>query len=175
MTEASEQQTLDLGEYRGKQITDTAVKILNQTGGFHPETEMAEPRIFEMDEEFTIAARVVVTDHNIKRILSRKDDDPDRLQLLQTWLMGTIAVIPDTGNVKKELDKVAAANARREAAAEEAKAAKRGKSVRRGHLRSVGSSIEEALQGATPEGVVDTDPAGVGRPAPDGVDTEVSE
>ena len=99
---AAEQPTLDLGNYRGQNITDTAVKILNQTGGFHPSTEMDEPRIFEVDEELTIAARVKVTDHQIKRILSKKDDDPDRLQLIQTLVMGTVAVIPDTGSVKKE-------------------------------------------------------------------------
>lgn len=149
---AVEQPALDLGDYRGQGITDTAVKILNQTGGFHPSTEMNEPRIFEVDEELTIAARVKVTDHQIKRILAKKDDDPDRLQLIQTLVMGTVAVIADTGNVKKELDRIEAQRAAVEKAAKEAKAKpakKRG--VTRGGLRAVGSSIEEALQGATPE------------------------
>lgn len=117
----AEQPTLDLGNYRGQNITDTAVKILNQTGGFHPETDLAEPRIFEMDEEITIAARVKVTDHNIKRILAKKEDDEDRLQLIQTLVMGTIAVIPDTGAVKKELDRVEQAEADRQKARDAAK------------------------------------------------------
>lgn len=123
MTDAAEQTTLDLGDYRGKNITDTAVKILNQTGGFHPQTDMADPQIMEMDEEFTIAVRVKVTDHHVKRIEAKREDEEDRLQLLQTWTMGTVAIIPDTGATKKELD---AAERRREAAdkaAEKAKAA----------------------------------------------------
>jgi hypothetical protein len=148
---AAEQPTLDLGDYRGQNITDTSVKILNQTGGFHPQTEMSEPRIFEIDEEITIAARMRVTDHHIKRILAKGDDDPDKMLLLQTMVMGDVAVIPDTGSVKKELDRVAAQRARAEAAAKEAKE-KKGSKAKRGHLRSVGSSIEEALQGASPEG-----------------------
>lgn len=156
MTEAVEQTTLDLGDYRGQNITDTSVKILNQTGGFHPQTEMSEPRIFEIDEEITIAARVRVTDHHIKRILAKGDDDPDKMLLLQTMVMGDVAVIPDTGSVKKELDRVAAQRARVETAAAEAKKAKSGGKAKRGHLRSVGSSIEEALQGASPEGTVET-------------------
>lgn len=150
MTAAEEQQTLDLGDYRGQNITDTAVKILNQTGGFHPQTDMAEPEIKEMDEEFTIAVRVKVTDHHIKRILARKDDDEDRLQLLQTWTMGTVAVIPDKGEVKKELDATEARRAATEKAAAKVKATakKAARPARQargaGKLVSIGDSLQEA-------------------------------
>lgn len=123
MSNAAEQPELDLGDYRGQNITDTAVKILNEKGGFHPETAMAEPRIYEIDEEITIAARIRVTDHHVKRILSAKEDDEDRLQLLQTWVMGTVAIIPDTGATKKALDQTEERAKQRDAAAERAKKA----------------------------------------------------
>jgi hypothetical protein len=159
MTAAPQQQTLDLGDYRGQNITDTAVKILNQTGGFHPQTDMAEPEIKEMDEEFTIAVRVKVTDHHIKRILAHKDDEEDRLQLLQTWTMGTVAVIPDTGTVKKELDATEARRAATEKAAEKAKATvkKATKPARgprgAGKLVSIGDSLQEAANAGKIPGV----------------------
>jgi hypothetical protein len=147
---AAQQPTLDLGDYRGQNITDTAVKILNQTGGFHPQTDMAEPEIKEIDEEFTIAARVKVTDHHVKRILAKKDDDPEKLLLLQTWTMGTVAVIPDTGAVKRELDATEARRAAEEKVAAKVKGAakKAARPARQargaGKLVSIGDSLQEA-------------------------------
>lgn len=150
MTDAAQQPTLDLGEYRGKNITDTAVKILNQTGGFHPQTDMAEPQIMEMDEEFTIAVRVKVSDHHIKRIMGRGDEE-DRLQLLQTWTMGTVAIIPDSGTTKKELD---AAERRREAAEKASAKAKEAAKPKRA-ARSPGADvvpISDSLQQVSDKG-----------------------
>lgn len=148
MSQAAEQPSLDLGDYRGQNITDTAVKILNEKGGFHPQTAMAEPRIFELDEEFTIAARVRVTDHHLKRLLATADDEDDRLQLLQTWVMGTIAIVPDTGTTKKELDRVEAAQREAEEAATKAKAkAKEAAKAARGPQGSAKVvSISDSLQ-----------------------------
>lgn len=147
---AAEQPTLDLGDYRGRAITGTAVKLANATDGFHPQTAMSEPRIFEIGEELTIAVRVVVTAHGVQAVKSEKDDEELKgTSIIQTWKCQTVAIISDAGPVKKALDSVAAA----EKAAAEAKAraakkpAGRKPGVRRGQLRSVGSSLEEALQG----------------------------
>jgi hypothetical protein len=146
-----EQPELDLGDYRGQGITDTAVKILNQSGGFHPETAMAEPRIFEIDEELTIAARVKVTDHHVKRILAKSEDDEDRLQILQTLVMGTVAIIPDTGATKKELDRVEAAqSAREKARAAARKAATKPERAPQGSAKVV--SISDSLGDAAAKG-----------------------
>jgi hypothetical protein len=154
MTDAAQQSTLDLGDYRGQNITDTAVKILNQTGGFHPQTDMAEPQIMEMDEEFTIAVRVKVTDHHIKRIEAKAEDDDDRLQLLQTWTMGTVAIIPDTGPVKRELDQVETRREQAETAAAKAKAkAKEAAKPKRGPRGKADVvPISDSLQAASDAG-----------------------
>lgn len=168
MTAHAEQPTLDLGDYRGKNIIRTAVRLQNSTDGFHPSTDLDEPRIFELDEEMTVAIRIRVSAHHPKVIEKGEDDEIGMVDLLQDFKCGTIAIIADTGNVKKALDTV---EARRKAADDAAKKAKakakapKKSPVRRGALRSVGSSIEEALQGSTPEGAqtdgdgfTDTDP-----------------
>lgn len=158
MTAAEEQQTLDLGDYRGQNITDTAVKILNQTGGFHPQTDMAEPQIFEIDEEFTIAVRVKVTDHHVKRYEAKGEDDEPRLQLLQTWTMGTVAIIPESDKVKKELDLTESRRAAVDKAAAKAKetvkkAARPARKPRgTGQLVSIGDSLQQAAdEGKIPQ------------------------
>ena len=133
------QPTLDLGDYRGRSIIQTAVKLANTNDGFHPSTEMDEPRIFEIGEELTIAIRVKVIDHHPKLI--EKGDDEGGLEMVQTFKCGTVAIIADAGNVKKELDKVA----ERRKVVEAAKKSTKGKPVRRGHLAAVGSSLEAAL------------------------------
>lgn len=138
---AVEQPSLDLGEYRGKNIIETAVKLANSNDGFHPSTDLDEPRIFELDEELTVAIRIKVTAHNPKLI--EKGDNAGGVELLQTFKCGTIAIIPDTGKVKQALDTV---EQRRKAAEDAKKATAKKPAVRRGTLRSVGSSIEEALQ-----------------------------
>jgi hypothetical protein len=156
MTSPAEQPTLDLGEYRGKNILRTSVKLANSNDGFHPSTDLDEPRIFELDEELTVAIRIKVTGHNPKLIEKGEDAELGMVELLQTFKCGTIAIIPDTGTVKKALDTVEA----RRAAARAAEAAKKpaAKKVRRSHLAPVGESLEAALQ--TDDGYTDTDPPG---------------
>lgn len=143
---AAQQPSLDLGEYRGKNILETAVKLANSNDGFHPSTDLDEPRIFELDEELTVAIRIKVTEHHPKVI--QKGDNAGAVELLQTFKCGTIAIIPDTGAVKKALDQVEVRRTQAEEAAAAAKARKAPKKpVRRGALRSVGDSLAEALEG----------------------------
>ena len=146
MTAEAVQPQLDLGEYRGKNIIRTFVKLLNSSDGFHPATDLDEPRIFELEEELTVAIRIKVTSHHPKLIT--KGDDEGQLELGQDFKCGTIAIIPDTGTVKKALDSV---EERRKAAEAAAKAAK-AKKPRRARLaavtdepKAVGASLQEAL------------------------------
>jgi len=151
MTAEAVQPSLDLGEYRGKNIIRTYVRLLNSSDGFHPATDLDEPRIFELEEELTVAIRIKVTAHHPKLIT--KGDDEGQLELGQDFKCGTIAIIPDTGTVKKALDTV---EERRKAAEAAAKAAKAGQ-PKRGRARlaavaepkAVGESLQEALQPGT--------------------------
>lgn len=162
---AAQQPSLDLGDYRGKNILRTAIRLQNTNDGFHPSTDLEEPRIFELDEELTVAIRIKVSGHHPKVIDKGDDDEIGMVDLLQDFKCGTIAIIPDTGKTKQALDQVEARRKAADDAAKKAKAKTKKAPVRRGALRSVGNSIEEALQGATPpqavetpDGFTDTDP-----------------
>lgn len=140
MTEPADQPTLDLGDYRGKRIKATKVKLANASDGFNPSTSLESPRIYEIGERLVLAVEVVVSAHQPKAI--DLDSDDVALELLQTFKCGTMAVVPRR-SVSKELN--AAERARAEAI--KAKAAnKPAPKVRRGTLRAVGSSLEEAMQ-----------------------------
>lgn len=144
---AAQQPSLDLGEYRGRNILETAVKLANSNDGFHPSTDLDDPRIFELDEELTIAIRVKVTGHAPKLI--EKGDNEGGVELLQTFKCGTIAIIPDTGKTKQALDAVEAKRKANEAAATKAKAtAKKAASPPRraagsGKVVSIGDSLQQ--------------------------------
>ncbi len=149
---AAEQPSLDLGEYRGRNIIQTAVKLANTNDGFHPQTEMDEPRIFEIGEELTIAIRVRVTDHHPKLI--EKGDDEGALEMVQTFKCGTVAIIADTGKVKTELDAVERRRTAAEAAAARAKAAakKAAKPARAARGKAEVVPISSSLQEASDKG-----------------------
>lgn len=165
MTDAAEQSTLDLGEYRGKAVTQTKVKLLNASDGFDPSTSMDNPQVYEIGERLVLAVEVVVEAHQPKAI--DLDDEDLKLLLIQSFRCGTMAVIPRKA-AAKQLDAAVKAKADAEKAKEAAKPKKKAP-VKRGHLRSVGESLEEALQGAaeTEDGYTDTDPNA-------GLDPEVS-
>ncbi|MGA9527154.1 MAG: hypothetical protein WBS24_03450 [Terriglobales bacterium] len=142
----AEQPTLDLGDYRGRGIAETAVRLQNTNDGFDPQTQMDEPRIFEIDEELTVAIRIKVTAHHPKLI--EKGDHEGMLRVLQDFKCGTIAIVPDTGVVKKELDRAEANRKNAADAAAKAKEAakKAAKPPRRaagaGKLVSLGDSLQ---------------------------------
>ena len=119
---AAEQPSLDLGDYRGKNIIRTAIRLQNSKDGFHPSTDLEEPRIFELDEELTVAIRIRVSGHHPKVIEKGDDDEIGMVDLLQDFKCGTIAIIPDTGATKKALDEVERRRKEAEKAAEKVKA-----------------------------------------------------
>lgn len=146
---AAEQPSLDLGDYRGKNIIRTAIRLQNTNDGFHPSTDLEEPRIFELDEELTVAIRIKVSGHHPKVIDKGDDSEIGMVDLLQDFKCGTIAIIPDTGATKRALDQV---EIRRTQAAEAAKKAKdaakkAAKPARRaagaGQLVSIGDSLQQ--------------------------------
>ena len=141
MTEQATQQSLDLGDYRGKKIKLTRVKLANANDGFDPSTALETPRIYEIGERLVLAVEVVVSAHQPKAV--SLDSDTLEVELIQTFKAGTMAVVPRRA-VSKELN---AAQRARDDAAKEKAAGKKAPKVRRGALRAVGSSIEEALQG----------------------------
>jgi hypothetical protein len=149
MTDAAiEQPTLDLGDYRGKRIKTTKVKLANANDGFDPSTALESPRIYELGERLVLAVEVVVSAHQPKAV--NLEDENITVELIQTFKAGTMAVVPRRA-VQKELN--AAQRAKDEAAKAKA-AGKKAPKVRRGTLRAVGDSLEEALQGG-PAAVVE--------------------
>ena len=58
MSAAAEQPTLDLGDYRGRNIVAVKTKLANTNDGFDPNTGGIEGRIYEIGEEITVAVRV---------------------------------------------------------------------------------------------------------------------
>jgi hypothetical protein len=149
MTAASEQPALDLGNYRGKNILRTAIRLQNSKDGFHPSTDLEEPRIFELDEELTVAIRIKVSGHHPKVIEKGEDYEIGMVDLLQDFKCGTIAIIPDTGATRKALDAVEARRKEADKAAEKAKATakKAARPPRRaagaGKVVSIGDSLQQ--------------------------------
>lgn len=150
MTDAAQQPSLDLGDYRGKNIIRTAIRLQNTSDGFHPSTDLEEPRIFELDEELTVAIRIKVTGHHPKVIEKGEDDEIGMVDLLQDFKCGTIAIIPDQGPVKRALDQVETRRQQAEEAAKKAKeAAKKAAAPKRtakgkGEVVPISSSLQEA-------------------------------
>jgi hypothetical protein len=140
MTDAAEQPTLDLGDYRGQRIKTTRVKLANANDGFDPSTALESPRIYEIGERLVLAVEVVVSAHQPKAM--DLDADDVTLELLQTFKCGTMAVIPRRA-AQKELN---AAQRARDEAAKAKEAGKKPRAVSRGALRAVESSLEEALK-----------------------------
>ena len=136
----AEQQTLDLGDYRGQKIRSTKVKLANASDGFDPSTSLESPRIYEIGERLVLAVEVIVAGHQPKAL--DLDAEEIELSLIQTFKAGTMAVVPRRA-VSKELN--AAQRARDEAAKAKATGG-RPPRVRRGTLRAVGDSLEQALQ-----------------------------
>jgi hypothetical protein len=148
---AAEQPSLDLGDYRGKNILRTSVRLQNTNDGFHPSTDLDEPRIFELDEELTVAIRIRVSAHHPKVIEKGEDAELGMVELLQDFKCGTIAIIPDTGATKKALDSVESrrkaadeAAAKAKAAAKKAAAPKRTAKGKGGEVVPISSSLQEA-------------------------------
>jgi hypothetical protein len=140
MSDPVPQPTLDLGDYRGKKIKVTRVKLANANDGFDPSTSLESPRIYELGERLVLAVEVVVSAHQPK--VSDIDAEEITVELVQTFKAGTMAVVPRR-SVAKELN---AAQRAKDEAEKAKKAGKKAPRVRRGTLRAVGASLEEALQ-----------------------------
>jgi hypothetical protein len=148
MTDVVQQPSLDLGDYRGKNILQTSIRLLNANAGIQPTTDLEEPRIFELEEELTIAIRVKVIRHAPQLI--EKGEDEGALELIQSFKCGTIAVIPDSGATKKALDAVESRREAAEKAAAKAKEAAKPKRTARGKGTVV--PISDSLQQASDKG-----------------------
>jgi hypothetical protein len=111
----AEQQTLDLGDYRGQKIVSVKVKLANANDGFDPSTQMQGEHIYEIGDHVTLAVDAVVVAHTPRATPDSLDENTITIDLTQTFKCMTMAVVPRKA-VDRELKAAAKADEDRDKA-----------------------------------------------------------